>query len=45
MGLDENEIGTLKTSYVAGFTDPAVEAHEDLYDIFVNGELLTTKEY
>lgn len=45
MGLDENEIETLKTSYVAGFTDPAIEGHEDLYDIFVNGELLTTKEY
>ena len=24
-------------SYVAGFTDPAIETHQELYDILVNG--------
>jgi hypothetical protein len=36
MSLEENEIETLKSSYIAGFIDPAIENREDLYDIFVN---------
>lgn len=35
MSLDEGD--TLKHSYIAGFTDPAIETHEELYDVLVNG--------
>ena len=39
MSIDEFELEGLQGhgTYVAGFTDPAVEARTDLYDLFVNG--------
>ena len=39
MSTDEFELEGLQGhgTYVAGFTDPAVEARTDLYDLFVNG--------
>ena len=38
--LEEDELRTLSShgTYVAGFTDPAIEGRTDLYDLFVNGE-------
>ena len=40
--LDDTELSTLTSlgTYVAGFTDPAIEGRTDLYDLFVNGNLL-----
>ena len=37
--LDDDELADLTThgTYVAGFTDPAVEGRTELYDLFVNG--------
>ena len=37
--LDDVELTDLSThgTYVAGFTDPAIEGRTDLYDLFVNG--------
>lgn len=36
------EISDLKSTgvYCAGFTDESIRAREDLYDIFVDGELI-----
>ncbi|XP_019849424.1 PREDICTED: protein FAM45A-like [Amphimedon queenslandica] len=36
VSLDDGETEALKMSYVAGFTDPAIEAHQELFDILVN---------
>ena len=38
--IDEAELNDLKSmsTYVAGFTDPAVESRAELYDVFVNGK-------
>ena len=38
--MDEGELDSLKRhpSYVAGFTDPSIEARGDMYDLFMNGE-------
>ena len=38
--LDDTELADLSThgTYVAGFTDPAIEGRTDLYDLFVNGK-------
>jgi len=40
MDLEEEELQTLSsnTTYIAGFTDPAIEGRTDLYDLLVNGE-------
>ena len=40
MSLEDDELEGLKSmnNYVAGFTDPGIEAHDDLYDVFVNGK-------
>lgn len=40
VALEDSELSDLgsHSSYVAGFTDAAVEARTDLYDLFVNGE-------
>ena len=40
VSLDEGELESLKKqpSYVAGFTDPSIEARADMYDLFVNGK-------
>ena len=42
--LEETELSTLTShgTYVAGFTDPAIEGRTDLYDLFVNGIKQTT---
>ena len=37
ISLDDGEPETLKMSYVAGFTNPAIETHQELYDVLVNG--------
>lgn len=37
VSLDDGEPETLKMSYVAGFTNPAIETHQELYDVLVNG--------
>ena len=34
----EKDILRNQTCYVAGFTDPGVEAHAELYDLFVDGK-------
>lgn len=38
--LDETELEDLSTrgTYVAGFTDAAVEGRTELYDLFINGK-------
>ena len=38
--LEEKELSDLSShgTYVAGFTDPAIEGRTDLYDLFVNGQ-------
>ncbi len=40
--LDEEELLTLSShgTYIAGFTDSAIEGRTDLYDLFVNGKKL-----
>lgn len=40
--LTEMELVDLTShgTYVAGFTDASVEARTELYDLFINGELL-----
>ena len=37
--LEDVELSTLASqgTYVAGFTDSAIEGRSDLYDLFVNG--------
>ena len=39
MEIEEYELATLKNraTYVAGFSDPSIEAQTDLYDLFING--------
>ena len=39
--INDVEVADLKLAapYVAGFTDPAIESHTELYDVFVNGRL------
>ena len=39
--LKEEELNELKSkrTYIAGFTDPAVENRTDIYDLFLNGKM------
>lgn len=45
--LEDSELTDLSMhgSYVAGFTDPAIEGRTDLYDLFVNGKTQPFSQY
>ena len=48
MAIEEYELATLKNrvTYVAGFSDPSIEARTDLYDLFISGQCrVCSKKY